>query len=89
MVVLAGLLSPGVGRGAEPTFERIVVDDTFVDEELSAACGVEVTVHLEGEIITRTFSGEETGVTSVRTLNLAATATADGNIFRRTELALV
>ena len=82
MVVLAGLLSPGVGLGAAPTFERIVVDDTFVDEELSAACGVEVTVHLEGEIITRTFSGEETGVTSVRTLNLAATATADGNVFR-------
>jgi hypothetical protein len=82
-VVLAGLLSPGVGLAAAPTFDRIVVDETFVDEELAEACGVvEVTVHLEGEIIRRTFSGEETGPAVVSTLNLAVTATADGNTFR-------
>jgi hypothetical protein len=82
VVVLAGLLIPGVGLGAAPTIERIQVDETFVDEELSEACGVEVTAHIEGQVILRTFSDEGTGVTNVNTLNLAATASADGNVFR-------
>jgi hypothetical protein len=82
ILALAGVFGPGVASGAPPTFERIVVDDTFVDEELSAACGVEAVVHLEGTVTLRTFSGEQTGVTQVNTLNLAATITADGRTFR-------
>ena len=82
VLVLAGLMSPGVGLGAAPAFERIPVDETFVDEEISAECGVEVTVHVEGQIIVRTFSGEQTGVARVSTVNVAATGTADGNTFR-------
>jgi hypothetical protein len=60
----------------------IVVDETFVDEDLTAACGVELTVRVQGEILVRTFSGERTGVAEVRTINVGATATADGRIFR-------
>jgi hypothetical protein len=54
----------------------------FIDEELSAACGVEAAVHLQGNVILRTFSGEKTGVAQVNTLNLSATITADGQLFR-------
>jgi len=82
VLVLVGVLSPGVAAGAPPTFETIVVDETFVDEELTAACGVTVTVHLQGEILVRTFEDEGTGVTEVSTINLAGTATADGSVFR-------
>jgi len=82
VLVLVGVLSPGVAAGAPPTFETIVVDETFVDEELTAACGVTVTVHLQGEILVRTFEDEGTGVTEVSTINLAGTATADGRVFR-------
>jgi hypothetical protein len=82
VLVLVGVFSPGVAAGAPPTFETIVVDETFVDPDLTAACGVTVTVHLQGEILVRTFEDEGTGVTEVSTLNLGATATADDRIFR-------
>ena len=78
VLVLAGLLSPGVGFGAAPTFERIEVDDTFVDEQLSEACGVTATVTLQGQITLRTFADKGTGLVTLNTLNLAATITADG-----------
>ena len=82
ILALVGVLAPGVASGAAPTIETIVVDDTFVDEDLSEACGVEVTVRLQGTIRVRTFSGERTGVAGVNTINLGATATADGRTFR-------
>jgi hypothetical protein len=82
-LVLAGVVTPGVGVGAAPTFERIVVDETFApDEFLTEACGVVVTSHLEGHITLRTFSGEGTGVAEVRSINIGITATADDRIFR-------
>ena len=62
--------------------ERIDVDESFPDEFLSEACGVDVTTHALGHIIVRTFSGEGTGPAEVRTINIAFTATADGNTFR-------
>ena len=83
VLVLAGLLSPGAGLGAAPTFERIEVDDTFVDEELSEACGVTATVTLQGQVTLRTFEDDGTGLVTLNTLNLAATITADdGRTFR-------
>lgn len=82
VLALAGLFGPGVASGAPPTSERVVVDESFIDEELSAACGVEAAVRLQGHITLRTFSGVRTGVTQVNTISLGATITADGRIFR-------
>jgi hypothetical protein len=82
IIVLAGVLSPGVGVGAPPTIERFEVDETFSDEFLSEACGVEVTTHIEGIVIERTFSGDGTGATQVSTINIAITATAGDRTFR-------
>jgi hypothetical protein len=81
VLALLGVLSPGVAAGAAPTIERIPVDDTVVDEELSEACGVEVTVRARGAITVRTFE-DGTGVAEVRTINVGVTATADGRVFR-------
>src|SRR5215207_3131863 len=82
LLVAAGAYRPGVASAAAPTFERITVDDTFVDEELSEACGVTVTVTVQGEITLRTFTDERTGLAALNTLNFAVTATADGRTFR-------
>jgi hypothetical protein len=81
-VLALGVLGPGVAAGAAPTFERIPVDDTFVDEFLTEACGVPVTTRAQGHIIVRTFAGTGTGVAEVRTINVRLTATAGGRVFR-------
>lgn len=78
---VAAIIAPG-GMAAKPTFERIDVDETAPDEFLSEVCGVDVTVHARGHIITRTFAGDKTGAAQVRTINVGLTATADGNTFR-------
>jgi hypothetical protein len=82
VLVLAGLVWAGLAAGAPPTTERIDVDETFVDEELSEACGVTVTVTLLGHVTIRTFSGEGTGVAQVNNISIGATATAGDNTFR-------
>ena len=40
----------------KPETERVSIDDTFVDDELSEACGVEVHVQETGHITFRTFT---------------------------------
>ena len=82
VLAVAGLLSPGAGLGAGPTFERIAVDDTFADEELAEECGVPVTTTVRGHVILREFSGEGQGLLAVNTLNLAITSTAGERTFR-------
>jgi hypothetical protein len=78
--VVAAFIAPGA-MAAKPTIERIDVDESFADEFLSEECGVEVTTQALGHIIVRTFSGEATGAAELRTVNIALTATADGNTF--------
>ena len=55
-------------------FERVTVDDAFVDEELSEACGVTVTGTAQGHITLRTFPGEGPGLATVNTINVGITA---------------
>jgi hypothetical protein len=81
VLVLVGLLSPGVAAGAPPTFDRIDVDDTFADDFLTEACGVEVTTTATGHITVRTFE-DGTGPTTVTTINVGLTATAGDRTFR-------
>jgi hypothetical protein len=77
---VAALVAPGA-MAAQPTMERFDVDESFVDEFLTKECGVEVTVHVEGHLIFRMFNGEGTGPAELLTINVAVTATADGNTF--------
>lgn len=72
----------GSGLAAKPTIERIQVDETEPDPFLTAECGVAVTVHFEGHIAVRTFSGDRVGPAEIRTLNLLATVTAGENSYR-------
>jgi hypothetical protein len=74
LVVVAGALAPSASA-AQPNIERINVDETFVDEELSEACDFEVTFHAQSDITVRTFSGERTGPAQLVTLHGTVTAT--------------
>ena len=81
VLLLAGLGGAPAGMGAAPVFERITIDETFADEELSEACGVTVTSTVRGHVTLRTFP-EGPGLATVNTINVGVTATADGRTFR-------
>jgi hypothetical protein len=79
-LLAAVLVAPGTSAG-KPTSERIAIDDTFVDDFLSDACGVTVTTRALGHIILRTFpDGSRTS--ELTTINIGLTATAGGNTYR-------
>ena len=78
LVVVAGALAPSASA-APPTIERIQIDETFLDEELSAECGFDVTIHAQGKLTIRTFSGGRTGPAEFATLNVTVTATTGDN----------
>ncbi len=84
MTVMAGAILGGAApaMAAAPTFERISFADTFVDEELTEACGVAVTTTVRGSVTIRTFDREGTGPVALNTINVGLTATADGRTFR-------
>ena len=82
VLLLAALALPAAGSGAKPVFERITIDDTFVDEELSEACGVPVTGTVQGHVTLRTFAGEGTGPVTVNSINVGVAVTAGGRTFR-------
>ena len=64
-----------------PEKEVIQVDDTFVDQVLSAECGVEVTVTQTGRVTIITFPDGKV-LQSVSPLNLAVVFTAGDNQIR-------
>jgi hypothetical protein len=76
----AAALVPASAVGAPPTIVREDVDETFVDEALSEACGVEATVHLTGHSISRMREGG--GVLEVVTVNLTGIITSEFGSFR-------
>ena len=76
----AAALVPASAAGAPPTIVREDIDETFVDETLSAECGVKATVHLTGHSITRMREGG--GVLNVITVNLTGTITSEFGSFK-------
>jgi hypothetical protein len=76
----AAALVPASAAGAPPTIVREDIDETFVDEDLSEACGVEATVHLTGHSILRMREGG--GVLEVFTVNLTGIITSEFGSFR-------
>jgi hypothetical protein len=81
ILVLAAVLVPGALAG-KPTFERITVDDTFVDDFLTEACGVPVTGHAQGHVILRTMAGGGSAPVQINTLRIQFTVTAGDNTYR-------
>ena len=81
VLLLAGLAGPAAGLGAAPVFERITVDESFVDDELSEACGVAVTGTARGHVTLRTFP-DGSRLATVNSINVGITLSAGDNTFR-------
>ena len=79
LLLCLGVMAPGAGA-AKPTLEKIVIDDEFVDEELSEYCGFEITGHAVGRVTARTF-GEGGRILSVNSVNVKVTLSANDNEF--------
>ena len=75
-------LAAGPAVAVPPVIERVQVEDSFHDEFLTEACGVDVTTALSGRVTTITSSGEDPRLIEVRTINVGLTATAGDNTFR-------
>ena len=56
LAVLGVLLVAAPVSAAKPQMERVDVDEVFIDDVLSAACGSEVTVHETGHATFRLFT---------------------------------
>jgi hypothetical protein len=80
MLMVAALVAP-TAFGGKPTFERIAIDETFVDDFLTEACGVPVSTSAQGHIIVREFAGEGTGVAEISTISVGLTAMAGDNTY--------
>lgn len=56
LCLLGAAFVAGPAVAAQPGREFVAVDDVFVDDFLSDACGVEVTAHVTGHVIFRLFA---------------------------------
>lgn len=70
-----------VVAAGKPTIERFQIDRVRPDPGLTAACGVEVSAHVQGIVVIRTFPEGGTGPAELVTLNLAVTAMAGDNTY--------
>ena len=61
--------------------QRFEIDQTFLDDFLSAECGTDVWTTARGHIIVRVFDREK-GLVELNTLNIALTARAGDNSYR-------
>lgn len=80
-LALAAAVVPAATAG-KPVIERFTIDETVDDEFLTEACGFPVRTRALGHVTVRTFSGGGSGPAEIRTLNIALTATANGNTYR-------
>ena len=91
LAVLGALLVVVLGAtaaAAQPP-ERVVipVDDQFVDEDLSAECGVEVTATITGQVIELTFPDGKV-LQSVGAVNVQVVWTAGDNQVRTRDVGI-
>jgi hypothetical protein len=79
VALVVAVVAPGAWAG-KPEMERIDIDVTFFDEFLSEECGIDVWTTARGLIVFRSLDGPQ--LVELTTLNIALTATADGNTYR-------
>jgi len=79
--LLTALGGTGTALAAAPTIETFPVNETFPDEILSEACGVDVTTTVIGQGKLRTLD-EGTGIQSVLSIKVSGTAVAGDNVYR-------
>jgi hypothetical protein len=81
--LLASLVAAPPASATGPGRERLIVgSDTFYDDYLSRACGVDVWTTATGSITPRAFDEVTSGVRSVNTATVSLVARAGDHAFR-------
>jgi hypothetical protein len=80
LLTFTGAFGAGVAPGAPPTIVREEINETFVEETLSEACGVTANVRLTGFAIVREREGG--GVLEVVTISATGVVTSEFGSFR-------
>ena len=81
LVTIGVFLSVGGSPAIAAPPEVITFSETFHDDLLSEACGVDVTTTINGTVRIREFD-RDTGLVMLATINAGLTATAGDNTFR-------
>jgi hypothetical protein len=84
-------LAEAAAAGGKPVKETIAISETFEDEFLSEACGVDVTTSIEGQVTFFTFPDRPVGPQELTSFHLSLVATAGDNsaMFRDVGIDLV
>jgi hypothetical protein len=78
LLVLA--LGEAAAAGGKPLKETITFSDTFEDDELTDACGVDVTTSVEGRITFFTFPDRPVGPQDLTSVHVTFVAAAGDNM---------
>ena len=85
-LTVAALVTLALGvsgaTAAPPEMETITFSDTFEDEELTAACGVDVTTSLNGRLTFITFPDRPVGPQELTSVHVDFVASAGDNQVR-------
>jgi hypothetical protein len=80
--VLALALAPAAAPAVAPEQETITFSETFEDEFLTEACGVEVTTTVNGRLTFFTFADQPIGPQNLTSVHVDFVATAGDNQVR-------
>ena len=80
--MLVVVLAPTAGAGGKPVKETITFTDTFEDEELSDACGVDVTTSFSGRVMFFEFPNRPVGPQDLTSVHVNFVAQAGDNAVR-------
>jgi hypothetical protein len=75
-------LADAAAAGGKPVKETITFSDTFEDEFLTEACGVDVTTSVEGRLTFFTFPDRPVGPQDMTSVHVDLVATAGDNAVR-------
>jgi hypothetical protein len=79
---LVFVLADAAAAGGKPVKETITFSDTFEDDFLSDACGVDVTTSVEGRLMFFTFPDQPVGPQDMTSVHVNIVATAGDNTVR-------
>ena len=82
IAVLVVALAPAAGAGGKPVMETITFTDTFEDEELSDACGVDVTTTISGRITSFEYPDRPVGPQDLTSVHVDFVAMTGDNTVR-------
>jgi hypothetical protein len=75
-------LADAAAAGGKPVKETITFSETFEDDFLTDACGVDVTTSVDGRVMSFTFPDRPVGPQDINSVHVNFVATADDNVVR-------